>query len=334
MGRKSKKRRQQQQAHSVLHSLKDLRGDARDTLSRLATTVRAETPTLSLGSGKLGGALNSLYKSPIGDAGPSHATRLSSFAAKLNPLTHARAAYRRASTNRKLAQISSEMSRGGYSMQPVRRSRLPYVMAFFVALLGFGGWYVYESVDLPDMPLAEIEKHLDYKKWLAAVGGYDNEGEGQASSSETRRAESQSKPRVQASPGAAGGSTSYSSSTRATSGRYTSIATGRAATSKSSYRGKGMTVRSSSKGTKGRTISSRGAASTKAKSKYASSKSSSRRGKAAYASSKSSASAKAKRSGSKVASSRGKSSKAKLATSRSSAKSSKAKAVRTGYRRR
>jgi hypothetical protein len=165
----SKKNRNKNKHHSVLSSLKDLGNKPRETLSRLATTVKTDAPTLLVdkGDGKGHAAKRA--------AGP---TRLSRMAQHINPFSPQRRA------KAKMAKLQRQM----VGSMPVRRSRLPLVYAVLAMLCLSGGAWVYTHVSLPEIRVAQ---YLDYQKWLELVSGRrrGEGGDGKSTKSEKRSAE-------------------------------------------------------------------------------------------------------------------------------------------------
>lgn len=143
----------------VLKSLRDLGQNGRETLSRLATTVKAEVPTILMNADALksDGLPAMKLKQPV-------KTRISKFARKLNPF------HRGADGDsaRKLRDIAKQMSANQLKARKPRRSRLPLVVVALVALIGGGGYYAYESINFSDVKLSN---YVDYEGWLATASG-------------------------------------------------------------------------------------------------------------------------------------------------------------------
>lgn len=156
----SKKSRKNRKARSVLHSLKDLGQDSRDTLSRLATTVKTDIPTLMIGSGAT--VKNEGY-SPFAAQKP--VSRFSRIAQKFIP-------FRQSpewsdNTSVKMKKLAKQMSKGNSGMK-VRRSRLPLVAALFALMIAGSGYYAYQNISLPDV---NVSQYLDANKWLGLASG-------------------------------------------------------------------------------------------------------------------------------------------------------------------
>jgi hypothetical protein len=116
----------------------------------------------------------------------------------------------------KMAKLQRQMA-GGPAMK-VRRSRLPVVYAVLAILCLGGGAWLYSSITLPDVNVAQ---YLDYQKWLEIASGRRRADEDRSSSvasasgkhDEARRAskaspaearKSERKPSVITSPNAVG----------------------------------------------------------------------------------------------------------------------------------
>lgn len=157
----SKKNRKNRKARSVLHSLKDLGENSRDTLSRLATTVKTDVPTLMIGSGAT--VKNEGY-SPFAAKKP--VSRLSRIAQKFIPFRQS-PEWSAETTSHKMKHLAKQISKGNSGMK-VRRSRLPLVAALLTMMLGGAGYYAYQNVSLPDV---NVSQYLDAGKWLGLASG-------------------------------------------------------------------------------------------------------------------------------------------------------------------
>lgn len=123
-------------ANLRLHAYRDISGD---TLSRLATTVKMDMPTAGYLAKKPRLTLARIFgKSP-----------------------ERQAALR-------LKKIKRDIDHQAAPKPKRRRSRLPLVLAFLVAMLAGGGYWLYQSISLPRLPIAQ---YLDYQKWLDTVSG-------------------------------------------------------------------------------------------------------------------------------------------------------------------
>ena len=164
MGKKNRKNRR---PHSVLSSLKDLGMEGRDTLSRLATTVKADMPTLVLGTKAPGTVKNDGIRS-LQAMQLKPASRLSRFAQRLVPFKgQPAAAWPERQTTQKMQKLAHQMAMGKPKLK-VRRSRLPFLVVLLALLCVGGGTYVYQSVSLPDVKIAQ---YLDYQTWLGLASG-------------------------------------------------------------------------------------------------------------------------------------------------------------------
>jgi len=143
----------------VLKSLRDLGQNGRDTLSRLATTVKADVPTVLMNADtiKSDGLPGFKLKQPI-------KTRVSKIARKLNPFIR----NPEAAAARRLKDIARQMSAAHTSTPKVRKSRLPLVVVMCAAIIGGGGYYAYESINFSDVKLSN---YVDYEGWLSTASG-------------------------------------------------------------------------------------------------------------------------------------------------------------------
>ncbi len=142
-----------------------------DTLSRLATTVKADAPTLVL-SNKVtpsGTVKNEGYVSPFAmtpEAKPK--SRLSQLAGRMVPFKRTPLqTWKDRKASKKLKKLAKQMaSQGNHNMIKIRRSRLPFVIALLVVALGFGGYYMFRSVTLPQLQMTKVGK-----EWLSTTAG-------------------------------------------------------------------------------------------------------------------------------------------------------------------
>ncbi len=149
------------------------RGSLGDTLSRLATTVKADAATLIMGS-KItpsGTVKSEGYVSPFAmkpEAKPK--SRLSQLAGRMVPFKRTPLqTWKDRKASKKLKRLAKQMaSQGNHNMIKIRRSRLPLVIALLVVAIGFGGYYMFRSVTLPDVKMSNV---VDYKKWLSTTSG-------------------------------------------------------------------------------------------------------------------------------------------------------------------
>ncbi len=167
MGKKS--RNQKEKFRSAMESLKGFGNDGRDTLSRLATTVKADAPTLILGQNLAPGGTqrNDGYASPF--ASPAPKSRISRTLSRLTPFKRSPVkSWNDRKAAKKLKKLAKQMATKGNNMNKIRRSRLPLVVALVVVAFGFAGYYTYRSVSVPKV---HVTKYLDYKKWLNTTSG-------------------------------------------------------------------------------------------------------------------------------------------------------------------
>ncbi len=147
----------------VIQSLKDLGVGGRDTLARLATTVKADAPTLILGA-----ASHDKKSDRKRDVKPTLALRarasLSRMAYRIHPAGEP-AAQRQVA--RELKRLNKRVKKA-HQGPKVRKSRLPYVVAMTVLMALGGGYWVLSKVSLPSVHVAQ---YLDYRKWLDHTAG-------------------------------------------------------------------------------------------------------------------------------------------------------------------
>lgn len=150
------------QVNHVIQSLKDLGVGGKDTLARLATTVRADAPTVLLASAmttKRDGKKNGR---------PSFGMRakasLSRMAYRIHPAGEP-AAQRQVA--RELKRLNKRVKKAQQGPK-ARKSRLPYVIAMAVLMVIGGGYWTLSKISLPNIPVAQ---YLDYKKWLDHTSG-------------------------------------------------------------------------------------------------------------------------------------------------------------------
>lgn len=122
---------------TVLNGFKDF---GNDTLSRLATTVKVDVPAAAM----------------AGVRKPRTAL------ARLFGMTPEQKAARQ------LKQIKRGMDLKAMPRHRRRRSRLPLVIVMLIALIGSGGYWLYQKISLPQLNLSQ---YVDYQKWLDVVSG-------------------------------------------------------------------------------------------------------------------------------------------------------------------
>jgi hypothetical protein len=172
-----KKNRHRHQKH-VLKSFQDLGKKhgyaAGDTLSRLATTVKADAETLVLGAQKkIAQPFEAAQSFVAGATVKSEAVaknaggaiqRFSRFAQKLVP--GRRRAVGGADTNKKLKEIARQMAAVRRTVMPKEpRSRLPLFAALATVALSCGGYYLYQNVSMPS-----FDVDFDVSDTLSNVG--------------------------------------------------------------------------------------------------------------------------------------------------------------------
>lgn len=148
------------------------RGSLGDTLSRLATTVKADAPTLLIGPAKTpsGTVKNEGYVSPfkMAQEAKPNKSRLSQLAGRMVPFKRSPLqTWKDRKAAKKLKKLAKQMaSQGNRNMLQIRRSRLPFVIALLVVALGFGGYYMFKSVTLPQVHVTKVGK-----EWLTTTSG-------------------------------------------------------------------------------------------------------------------------------------------------------------------
>lgn len=179
---KNKKKKPAQQVHSLLETLREkgreLGVDSKTAVSRLATTIKAEMPTLILDQADKNAAADKAEKKKKHEAakGPAKpgifSERLKSNVAKvahqLNPLGEPAGARKVA---RELKHLQKQIIKAQRPVKPkVRRSRLPFVIAFAVLLVLGGGLWAFRTVS-GVLPSVKVSQVLDYKKWFDHTAG-------------------------------------------------------------------------------------------------------------------------------------------------------------------
>ncbi len=149
-------------AKKVLSSFADLGNIGKNTLFRLATTVKADMPTMILGNkDRIAGTVKTGSIKLLGENRVSKlARRLVPFrAAQGGPVQNKPAAVR-------LKHIAEKM---GKSVVPkTRKSKgMIWLFVFFTALTG-GSYYAWQSIDGIG---AKIAQFVDYKTWLNTTSG-------------------------------------------------------------------------------------------------------------------------------------------------------------------
>ncbi len=179
---KNQKKKPAQQVQSILETLREkgreLGVDSKTAVSRLATTIKAEMPTLILDQADKNAAADKAEKKKKHEAvrGPSKpgifSERLKSNVAKvahqLNPLGEPAGARKVA---RELKHLQKQIIKAQRPVKAkVRRSRLPFVVAFVVLLVLGGGLWAFRAVS-GVLPSVKVSQVLDYKKWFEHTAG-------------------------------------------------------------------------------------------------------------------------------------------------------------------
>ncbi len=155
------KKSRNKNAKKVLSSFADLGNTGKNTLSRLATTVKADMPTMILGNkDPFAGTVKTDGIKLKGENRVSKiAKRLISFRAGQSPVQNKPASAR-------LKHIAGKM--GKAAVPKTRKSKgLSWLFVFFTVLTG-GSYYVWQSIDGIG---AKISQVVDYKTWLDTTSG-------------------------------------------------------------------------------------------------------------------------------------------------------------------
>lgn len=144
------------------------------TLSRLATTVRADAPTVLLRD--QGVARVATVKADPANQ-PARFARLNPFSAQARLDRSAR---------KKVKHLAKQMAARPAVATTSRRSRLPLVVAMLAMLLGGVGYWAHQNISLPRLPDWNLSQYLDHKKWLNLVSGR-SAPQGSATLAETDR---------------------------------------------------------------------------------------------------------------------------------------------------
>ena len=155
----------EKQVNHVIQSLKDLGVGGKDTLARLATTVRADAATVILrtpAEGKKAARQIALKPTLALRAKAS----LSRMALRIHPAGEP-AAQRQVA--RELKRLNKRVKRA-HQGPKVRKSRLPYVITMALLLIAGGGYWAMSKITPPTIHVAQ---YLDVKNWLAKTAGHD-----------------------------------------------------------------------------------------------------------------------------------------------------------------
>lgn len=153
-------KKKNKQAKKVLSSFADLGNTGKNTLSRLATTVKADMPTVLLGNkDPFAGTVKTDGLKGFGDNKVSRiAKRLIPFRAAGNIQAKPAAA--------RLKHIAGKM--GNAAMPKTRKSKgMIWLFVFFTALAG-AGYYAYSQFEGVG---EKVVRMIDYKSWLDKTSG-------------------------------------------------------------------------------------------------------------------------------------------------------------------
>lgn len=153
-------KKKNKQAKKVLSSFADLGNTGKNTLSRLATTVKADMPTVILGNkDPFAGTVKTDGLKGFGD------NRISRIAKRLVPFRAAGNVQAKPAAAR-LKHIAGKM--GHAAMPKTRKSKgMIWLFVFFTMLAG-GGYYAYSQFEgVGD----KVIKMVDYKSWLDKTSG-------------------------------------------------------------------------------------------------------------------------------------------------------------------
>ena len=188
---KKNKKNTAKQFDQVMEKVRDLGLGGKDTLHRLATTVRAEMPTLIVDELAKGGDGKRADKSAKLVAGGPFSARLKTgvkvLAHQINPFGEPAGARKVA---RELKLLNKQVKRVAAGPKP-RRSRLPYAIAFTLALLGGGGYWLMANAHVPDV---KISQYVDYKNWFEKTAGIVGHNHKETPMAERREAPNVSQP--------------------------------------------------------------------------------------------------------------------------------------------
>jgi hypothetical protein len=156
------KKSRNKNAKKVLGSFADLGNTGKNTLSRLATTVKADLPTMILGNkDPFAGTVKTDSIKLQGE------NRVSKLAKRLMPFRVAQAGVvQNKPAAARLKHIAGKM--GKAAVPKTRKSKgMIWLFVFFTALTG-GSYYAWQSIDGIGTKIANI---VDYKTWLNTTSG-------------------------------------------------------------------------------------------------------------------------------------------------------------------
>ncbi len=156
------KKSRNKNAKKVLSSFADLGNTGKNTLSRLATTVKADLPTMILGNkDKFAGTVKTDSIKNLGE------NRVSKLAKRFVPFRAAQGApVQNKPAAARLKHIAGKM--GKAAVPRTRKSKgMIWLFIFFSALTG-GSYYAWQSIDGIGAKIAQV---VDYKSWLNTTSG-------------------------------------------------------------------------------------------------------------------------------------------------------------------
>lgn len=159
----SKKSKNKNQVKKVLGSFAELGNTGKSALSRLATTVKADAPTMILGKKDFGGTVKTDSIKLLGG------NKFSNFAKRLIPFHAVSPARANAQNNPAAARLKHIAGKMGKAAVPkTRKSKgIIWLFLFFAAVAG-SGYYAWNSIDgLGD----KVVQMVDYKSWLNKTAG-------------------------------------------------------------------------------------------------------------------------------------------------------------------
>ena len=168
------KKSRNKNAKKVLSSFADLGNTGKNTLSRLATTVKADMPTMILGNkDPFAGTVKTDGIKLKGE------NRVSRIAKRLIPFRAAQSPVQNKPAAARLKHIAGKM--GKAAVPKTRKSKgMIWLFVFFTALTG-GSYYAWQSIDGIG---AKISQVVDYKTWLNTTAGKVKPADTTAKSSE------------------------------------------------------------------------------------------------------------------------------------------------------
>ncbi len=168
------KKSRNKNAKKVLSSFAELGNTGKNTLSRLATTVKADMPTMILGNkDPFAGTVKTDSIKLKGE------NRVSKIAKRLIPFRAAQSPVQNKPAAARLKHIAGKM--GKAAVPKTRKSKgVIWLFVFFTALTG-GSYYAWQSIDGVGAKIAQV---VDYKTWLDTTAGKVKPADTTTSSSE------------------------------------------------------------------------------------------------------------------------------------------------------